>query len=273
MTSGPFIDALGRIHRPVSSRDTVRIASLVPSLTELLFDLGLGHLLVARTGFCIHPAPGLAAVAKVGGTKDVNIGKLRELAPTHVVVNIDENDKPVVDQLASFIPNVIVTHPDAPRDNLGLYRLLGGIFNAGEAAEMLARVFEQEHALLTAQAWRPRKVLYCIWQDPWMTVAPATYIGQMLSLVGWQQVEVPAPATGSARYPRFDWSAALAGGIDEVLLSSEPYRFTGQHADLLERQLGVPVSVIDGEMISWYGSRAIRGLRYLGDMAKDGSAL
>ncbi len=258
-----LIDATGQHHTPAEGRP--RIVSLVPSVTELVCALGLGDQLVGRTGFCIHPAEPLAAVPKVGGTKDVNIGKIRSLAPTHLLVNIDENEKPTVDQLAAFIPHVIVTHPNAPRDNLALYRLIGGIFGAADAAESLCAAFEREYAQTHALAGAARRVLYCIWQDPWMTVSRDTYIARMLALVGWQQWQAPS----DKRYPEFRWSAALAEEIDEVLLSSEPYRFTDAHADALEKQLGKPVRLVDGEMLSWYGSRAIDGLRYLRELASD----
>ena len=256
-----LVDALGVAHRPLDKTETPRIVSLVPSLTELLCDLGLADALVGRTGFCIHPAAAVRGIAKVGGTKDVNIEKIRKLAPTHLVVNIDENEKPTVDALAAFIPAVIVTHPLDPRDNLGLYRLLGGIFGAEEAAESLCAAFEHEYAALAAMPPRPvQRVLYCIWQDPWMTVARDTYIARMLALAGMQQWQAPDK---HKRYPAFDWSDALANEIDEVLLSSEPYRFTTEHVDAIERQTGKPARLVDGEMMSWYGSRAIAGLRYL----------
>ena len=90
---------------------TLRIASLVPSLTELLFALGLGPWVVARTGYCTHPADGVAAVPKVGGTKEVNLAKLRRLAPTHALVNVDENRIETAEALRAFVPQVIVTHP------------------------------------------------------------------------------------------------------------------------------------------------------------------
>src|SRR6478735_1578312 len=89
----------------------VRIASLVPSLTELVFALGLGPRLVTRTGFCIHPAGGVAAIPKVGGTKDVNLAKLRRLRPSHVLVNVDENRLETVQALREFVPHIVVTHP------------------------------------------------------------------------------------------------------------------------------------------------------------------
>ena len=108
-----------------------RIASLVPSLTELVFALGLGERLVARTGFCVHPADRVGAVAKVGGTKDVNLAKLRRLAPTHVLVNVDENRKETIDAIEAWgdaAPKIVVTHPRDPVDNLALVEQLATTF-------------------------------------------------------------------------------------------------------------------------------------------------
>jgi len=255
--SAPLIDAIGQRHVPAKD---ARIVCLVPSITELLCELGLAPQLVGRTGFCIHPKEVVAAIPKVGGTKDVNIDRIRALAPTHVVVNIDENEKPTVDSLAEFVPHVVVTHPNAPRDNLGLARLMGAIFGAEDAAERWCAAFEEEYARLRAlPPGPPRTVLYCIWQDPWMTVARDTYIAAMLAELSWR---VPEIDTGT-RYPRFAWSSELVDGLDAVLLSTEPYRFTEAHADALEKQIGIPVLLVDGEMMSWYGSRALAGLRYL----------
>jgi ABC-type Fe3+-citrate transport system substrate-binding protein len=252
-----LVDALGVAHLPASG---ARIVSLVPSITELLCDLGLAPQLVGRTGFCIHPAEVVAAIPKVGGTKDVNIEKIRKLAPTHLVVNVDENEKPTVEALAEFVPHIVVTHPVSPRDNLALARLMGAIFDAQAAAEAWCAAFEAEHAALRALAPGPaRTVLYCIWQDPWMSVSADTYIARMLGELGWR-----VPVFGdTARYPRFAWSESLVAGLDAVLLSTEPYRFTQAHADALEKQIGIPVFLVDGEMMSWYGSRALAGLRYL----------
>ena len=250
-------DALGRHHAPAPD---ARIVCLVPSITELLCELGLAARLVGRTGFCIHPRVLVEAIPKVGGTKDVNVDKIRRLAPTHVVVNIDENEKPVVDLLAEFVPHVVVTHPNTPRDNLALARLMGGIFGAEAAAERWCAAFEAEYAALRAlPPAQARTVLYCIWQDPWMSVSGDTYIASMLAELGWQ---VPLLEEG-VRYPRFAWSDALVGQLDAVLLSTEPYRFTEAHADALEKQIGIPVLLVDGEMMSWYGSRALEGVRYL----------
>jgi hypothetical protein len=266
-----LIDAAGCEHRPISMRHAApRIVSLVPSITELLCDLGLAPWLVGRTGFCVHPAASVAGIAKVGGTKDVNIDKIRGLAPTHLIVNIDENEKPTVDALAQCVPHVVVTHPLTPRDNLALYRLLGGIFGAADRANELCEAFDRAYQeVLTLPARAPKTILYCIWKDPWMTVSRATYIAAMLDLIGWRQWQVgPTPGErGAARYPTFAWDASLVEAIDTVLLSSEPYRFTEAHVSALEQQIGKPVQLVDGEMLSWYGSRAIPGLRYLRALA------
>lgn len=258
-----YTDILGQQH---AADPHARIVSLVPSITELLCDLGLAPQLVGRTGFCIHPAHVVREIAKVGGTKDVNIEKIRKLAPTHVVVNIDENEKPTVDLLAQFVPHVVVTHPIAPRDNLALAQLMGGVFCAQDKAAEWCRAFETELAALEAMPPGCRqRVLYCIWKDPWMTVSRDTYIARMLALIGWS-----VPALGEARYPAFQWNDALLRDIDQVLLSSEPYRFTQAHVDALERQIGKPVQLVDGEMMSWYGSRALPGIRYLKGLAATG---
>jgi ABC-type Fe3+-hydroxamate transport system substrate-binding protein len=255
-------DAVGAHHPPDPA---ARIVSLVPSITELLCDLGLATQLVGRTGFCIHPAALVASIPKVGGTKDVNIEKIRALAPTHLVVNIDENERPTVEALAAFVPHIVVTHPVAPRDNLELARLLGGVFGADEAARAWCERFETEYAALRAIPQRPpQRMLYCIWQDPWMSVSNDTYIARMMAEIGWSVPQLD----DAARYPRFEWSAPLIERIDGVLLSSEPYRFTEAHAHALERQIGKPVHLIDGEMMSWYGSRSLEGLRYLRQIAE-----
>ena len=119
-------DALGTVHAP--AEDAQRIVSLVPSLTELLCDLGLSDKLVGRSGFCIHPRDTVKRIPKMGGTKDADIEKIRAATPTHLVVNIDENRREQVEALARFVPHIVVTHPLVPEDNLELFRLFGGLF-------------------------------------------------------------------------------------------------------------------------------------------------
>ncbi|NLF55325.1 MAG: ABC transporter substrate-binding protein [Thauera phenolivorans] len=262
-------DAVGTRHRPFEGE--ARIVSLVPSITELLCELGLAGALVGRTGFCIHPRETLRDIAKVGGTKDVKLDAVRALAPTHLVVNIDENPREVVEALHDSVPHVVVTHPCAPADNLALFGLLGGIFGReAEAARLQAALREAlDETAAVAAALPPERVLYLIWRAPWMTVARDTYISAMLATVGWETLPaVHGGEAGAARYPAFEWDAPWLEGVDRVLLSTEPYRFEARHVDEVAALAHRPAGLIDGEMASWYGSRAIEGLRYLADLRR-----
>jgi ABC-type Fe3+-hydroxamate transport system substrate-binding protein len=258
--NGLYLDAAGTEHARAAGEP--RIVCLVPSITELLCDLGLAGQLVGRTGFCIHPWETVRVIPKVGGTKDVKLDRMRELEPTHVVVNVDENTRDTADAVAGFA-EVIVTHPIEPTDNLGLYRLLGGIFDRETEAEALCGRFERALARLRDADPPRREVVYLIWRDPWMTVAADTYIARTLALAGWHNVDLG----GQERYPEVDL-VGLAGRVDRVLLSSEPFHFKEAHlAEVSELVPGAEVALIDGEMTSWYGSRAIAGLDYLASYA------
>jgi len=255
-------DALGTTHPPAGSRP--RIVSLVPSITELLFALDLGPQVVGRTSFCVHPREGVRQVPAVGGTKDVRIDDVAALAPTHVIVNVDENLAETAEALRAFVPHVVVTHPNAPEDNLPLYRLLGGLFDRAARAEALAADLERELDACAAVEWPRERVLYLIWKAPWMTVASDTYIAQTLARVGWDVPHGPGGPSGAARYPVLTNLEADIARVDRVLLATEPFRFRASHArDLAARHPGAPVDLIDGEMTSWYGPRAIAGLAYV----------
>lgn len=261
-----LVDALGTVHEVAGA--TARIVSLVPSITELLFDLGLAAQVVGRTGFCVHPRELVKRVAKVGGTKSIETMRIKRLAPTHLIVNIDENPRATVEELGRFVPHIIVTHPLAPADNPRLYRLLGRIFSREETAEALCRQFERSYqeTLAGAAKWTRQKVLYLIWKAPWMTVSRDTYISRMLATVGWDTHVVKS----GSRYPPVDLTPGLLSQMDVVLLSTEPYTFRERHCveiiDQLPSGSRTRVALIDGAMTSWYGSRAIQGLTYLRDL-------
>jgi len=259
-------DAVGTVHA-VAGPDA-RIVSLVPSITELLCDLGLAHELVGRTRFCIHPSALVDSIPVVGGTKDVDIERVRALAPTHVIVNVEENRRETAAALAEFVPDLIVTAPRAPVDNLGLYRLLGAIFGRQDEAALLTRQFKLELQALQRQPLPERRVVCLIWRHPWMMAGPDTYIAAMLGLLHWR-IGVAAPAgAATAPYPRVD-PASFGDSLDRVLLSTEPYRFGRHYVEELQVLLpDTPVSLIDGEMLAWYGSRAIPALRYLANYAR-----
>lgn len=264
-------DYAGTVHIPT---DNARILSLVPSLTELLFDLDLSANIVGRTHYCIHPADRIDAIPSVGGTKKIVMDRVRDLAPTHVLVNVDENPRQMADDLAELGITVVVTHPQHPDDNLGLYRLIGGLFGRVAAAEELARAYQETRSRMAApSSLPPRRALYLIWKDPWMAISADTYIANMLSLVNWHAVTPgadPKLAGDAARYPEVLIDETTLSTVDLVLFSSEPYRFAD--ADIRDFQDMYPAHaakahLIDGEMTSWYGSRAVHGLGYLKDFS------
>ena len=249
-------DWIGTVHARVQAPP--RIACLVPSLTETLFALGLGACVVARTGFCIHPREGARRVPKVGGTKDPDLRRLRALAPTHLVVNVDENRREDVDAARAFIPHVVVTHPAGPDDNGCLVTLLGAIFAVESAAAAMVEEFDAALATLdrTAQALPRERVLYLIWRKPWMSVARETYVSATLSRAGWDTL----PDTSVRRYPVLADDDTAWRDADRILLSTEPYAFRERDAVALRETTGKPVLLIDGEWTSWYGVRASAGM-------------
>jgi len=261
-----LIDASGTRHAPAG--DGARIVSLVPSITELLIDLGLAGQLVGRTRFCVHPAAVVGDIPALGGTKKVNLRRLRALAPSHVILNIDENTAKMAAAIADVVPHVVVTHPLVPDDNPALYRLMGGLFGREAEAERLCAAYGAARDRLAARAFPPRRALYLIWRDPWMTVSRDTYVSATLALVNWATLgHDPA-----VRYPHIAITRALLADCDLILFSSEPYAFTRDHIDAFAAAhdcAGARLLPIDGEMTSWYGSRAIRGLDYLGAFAAD----
>lgn len=261
-------DALGQSFERVPGGQS-RIVSLVPSITELLFDLELGEQVVGRTSFCVHPADKVKAVPTVGTPKKPDLAKLRELAPTHVLVSIDETTRDLSRSLRDFVPNIVVTHPIVPRDNLDLYRLVGGIFNRVSKAEGLCYDFENAFRAVATFAPRlpERRVLYLVWKDPWMAVSRNTYIGRMLDLVRWRSL-IDDP---KVRYPQVEMAKVIKDA-DIVFLATEPYRFGGADIDALKKTFdckGKVVRSIDGALVSWYGSRAIPGLKYLRETAAE----
>lgn len=245
----------------------------MPSLTELIVELGLGPCLVARTGYCIHPAEAVRHVPKVGGTKTVNLARLRRLAPTHVLVNVDENRHEIVPALHEMGARVIVTHPCGPQDNLALVDQVAAAFEhepgVRARAQALREALQHELGETRGDACLPKSVLYLIWHDPWMTVARDTYLSRMLARIGWHTEPArDGGPHGAARYPVLHGDEPWLASVERVLLSSEPFAFEDRHLALAQALCpGARVQRVDGELLSWYGPRAVAGLRYLRELA------
>ena len=275
----PWLDTTDGLGRTVSlAAPPQRVVSLVPSQTELLADLGLDDEVVGLTRFCVHPTGWKAAKTIVGGTKNVDVERVRGLAPDLVVANKEENVREQVEAIAAFCP-VYVTDVADVDGAVAMIRAVGALVGrdarAGRIANEVEAGFEVLHpAPPAAGPPRPRRVLYLIWRDPWMAAGGDTIISDVMGRGGW------ANAVGDRdRYPALTDDEVRVLDPDVVMLSSEPYPFADKH--LAEVQALAPrarVVLVDGEAFSWYGSRlrhtpgALRALRADLDGEADGPA-
>lgn len=240
-----------------------RMVSLVPSQTELLFDLGVGARVVGVTKFCIHPKAARKTAAVIGGTKQFDFEKIAALRPDLIIGNKEENFQEGIERLARDFPvwmSDIVTLPDA----LTMIRAVGGLVNAEGAAEALATEIETGFASLDSQLetrnLKPPKALYLIWRQPWMGAGSGTFIHEMLRVAGFENVLDNQP-----RYPELTADAFRVLAPEVVLLSSEPYPFKPKHlAEVAALCPGARIELVDGELFSWYGSRLRHSAAYLG---------
>lgn len=241
----------------------VRIVSLCPSITELLFEIGAGEELVGRTRFCIHPAGRVDAVEKVGGTKNPKIARIIELAPDVVFVNEEENRMEDARTLEMAGVAVHASFPRTARDTAAMVRSIGDAVGRGVAATLIAQDIEARAARVerAARGRHPVRFAYLIWREPWMSVSADTYVSALLALPGGVNVFADA----AERYPEITAQQLSGAHPDLVLLSSEPFPFRERHIMELVSLTGLPRDrfvLVDGELLSWHGSRTPRGIDY-----------
>ncbi|MFK7936216.1 MAG: helical backbone metal receptor [Saprospiraceae bacterium] len=228
-----------------------RIISLVPSITELLVDLGVQEKLVGRTKFCVHPENAVKQIPKIGGTKQLKIEQIRALQPDLIIANKEENDREQVETLAAEFPVWISDVPNFPAALemiLGIGRVVGQI----EKAQQIVQQQQQIMADLLPQ--RSLRAAYLIWRKPYMTVGNDTYIHDMLRRVGFDNV-----FGEQTRYPQFTLADLKKRDPEVILLSSEPFPFKEKHiAELREQFPTIPIELVDGEAFSWYGTRLLK---------------
>ena len=241
----------------------MRIVSLCPSLTELVFDLGLGDRLVGRTKFCVHPADRVGDVEKVGGTKNPKIERIVELQPDLVLLNEEENRVEDAEALSAAGVACHTSMPVGISDTAEMVRSIGRAVDRSAAAERIAEDIEARAARVeAAAAGRPRpRFAYLIWRDPIMAVSRETFVSALLELAGGTNVI----AATDDRYPTISADDLAATEPDGILLSSEPFPFRESHRDELAQETGVSASrfhFVDGELLSWHGSRTPAGIDY-----------
>jgi ABC-type Fe3+-hydroxamate transport system substrate-binding protein len=231
-----------------------RIVSLVPSQTELLWDLGLRHELVGITKFCIHPKELFNTVKRVGGTKTLDLDIIRNLKPDLIIGNKEENELSQMTQLQKEF-KVWMSDIYTLQDALQMIRSIGEVVNCKNASYLLAKDIEQSFVELEPVH---KRALYLIWK-PYMAAGRSTFIGDLMQRMGLENVlEDP-----KGRYPKINIDDIKSLNPDIVLLSSEPFPFKEEHLKELKQYLPLAkILLVDGELFSWYGSRLRKSVDY-----------
>jgi ABC-type Fe3+-hydroxamate transport system substrate-binding protein len=256
-------DALGREHR--LQRSPRRIVSLVPSLTETLFQLGCGERVVGVTDYCVHPARGVAVCAKVGGTKNPSLERIRALWPDLVIANKEENRRQTVAALEEHGIPVFVTYARTVHGALEEIATLGRITGCASQAQAIVERIEDSWVLARARVAEPRpRVAALVWKGPYMVVGSDTFADALLYECGSQNPFAEHPG----RYPRVEEADLERAAPQVILLPTEPYAFGESDRAELSR-LDCPaahasrIHVVEGELLSWYGPRMARALDLL----------
>jgi len=256
-----------QVHRDQTGRSVTlasnpkRIISLVPSQTELLFDLGLDEEVVGITRFCIHPANWFHTKTRVGGTKSLHINIIKELEPDLVFANKEENVKEQVEELAVRYP-VWISDVHNLESAYDMITRIGSITSRDVQAGSIIKKIKNNFSPLTIPASRPLTA-YLIWNDPYMTAGNDTFIHSMMDAAGLQNA-----FADQTRYPETSIEQMKAKNLDLLLLSSEPFPFKQKHVDELRStivnaaSMCPQVELVDGQMFSWYGSRLLYAPAY-----------
>ena len=249
-----YLDMMGR--EVVVNYPPRRIVSLVPSQTELLYDLGLEEEVVGITKFCVHPDSWYREKTRVGGTKNVNMQRIAALQPDLIIANKEENTREQIEELAKLYPVWISDICDLS----GAMEMIKGV---GRVTGRIEQTIKMVDSILLnfsdlGNVSKSKMVAYFIWKNPWMCAGGDTFISDMISRLGWVNV-----FEGINRYPEVTLDALKDTGVELILLSSEPYPFKQQHInEILQVMPHAQVMLVDGEMFSWYGSRLLHATSY-----------
>ncbi len=247
---------IDQLNREVElSKNPLRIISVVPSQTELLFDLGLDEEVIGITKFCIHPTEWFRSKTRVGGTKNLNLDRIDELQPTLIIANKEENDQHQIEVLAQKYP-VWISDIQTLDDALEMIKKVGLLVNKEARANVLIDSIWANRKLQQIKKTN-LSVLYLIWYNPVMVAGTDTFIHNMIEEAGFQNIVT------ITRYPVLTNEEIKALNPDVVFLSSEPFPFKEKH--IQEMQLILPnanVKLVDGELFSWYGSRILKSFEY-----------
>lgn len=249
-----------QLHRSLQINTTpTRIISLVPSQTELLVDLGLEASIVGVTKFCVHPKHLRISKAVVGGTKQINIEKIKALNPDIILCNKEENTKEMIEILEK-VAQVHISDVYNLEDSFQLIEMYGELFKRDRIATALVGniKLEREAFQLQFQNKTTLKAAYFIWKKPWMVAASDNFIHEMLKEAGFINV-----FENQNRYPEIHLDSATLAAADCIFLSSEPFPFKEAHVIALKSKFpDKEIKIVDGELFSWYGSRLLKSYEY-----------
>lgn len=233
-----------------------RIVSLVPSQTELLFELGVGARVVGVTKFCIHPADARKSATVIGGTKNFDFEKIDALRPDLIIGNKEENYQAGIEQLTEKYP-VWMSDISTLADSLSMIRRVGLLTGRKDAAETMSTEISGSFAALPLVA-ELVPAAYFIWRKPYMVAAGGTFIDDMLARAGFRNV-----FRNLGRYPEITPEQLRQAAPQQILLSSEPYPFGEKHInEFREICPAAEIRIVDGELFSWYGSRLRHSAEY-----------
>jgi ABC-type Fe3+-hydroxamate transport system substrate-binding protein len=237
----------------------LRIVSLVPSQTELLYDLGLKEEVAGITKFCIHPNEWFKSKTRVGGTKQVNHQKIDALKPNLIIGNKEENSKEDIEILMQKYP-VWMSDINTFEDALKMIECIANIAQTSEKGKKIVEKINHEFELLTQVSSSKKRIAYFIWNEPMMVAGADTFINNMLTKLGFENVFAKSLTSNqfSYRYPQIT-NAELAAAAPEIIyLSSEPFPFKEKHIQQFKAICPqAEIKIVDGEMFSWYGSRML----------------
>lgn len=235
-----------------------RIVSLVPSLSETVVNRGMREALVGCTQFCVEPADLHRSAKVVGGTKDFDPNLIRELKPTHILANQEENPRELIEELQKEY-QLLLTFPKSPYDVPAMLRDMEVFLGTKGVYAPLALELEELYGSLRPMP-EPKRFLYFIWREPYMLAGRDTYISRFLECFGWINA-----FTGDERYPRISVAEMKGLGADACLFSTEPYPFRKRDAQRLVEQWPESPEIlkIDGRLLSWYGSASVEAWKLM----------
>lgn len=254
-----FVDQTGYRFERIETPN--RIISIVPSQTELLFDLGLDERVVGITKFCVHPQSWFENKERVGGTKNLKLERIKVLRPDLILANKEENSRQDIEYLRQYFP-VYTSDISSLNDSLNMILDVGKLTETESKALELVRSIWDAFNEIKPFSGKNRRVVYLIWQEPLMSVGRSTFIHDMLERCGFDNI-----LGGLERYPELNLAQLNALSPDFLFLSTEPFPFQEKHlAEWLSNMPDTQPVLVDGEYFSWYGSRLQKAPGYFVDL-------